>query len=96
MERPGLAEFREARRSLAVIAAVLFAAAVLFPMWHIHIHAVQYPSTVLHLQIYAYPRITGDYAEVARLNKYIGFYYPDPVYWQPNYKPHPYAIDVPE
>ena len=34
--------------------------------------------------------------EIARLNKYIGFYYPDPVYWQPNYEPNAAAVNVPE
>ncbi len=88
--------FRELRRALPLLAAGLFVAALLFPMWRISVDAVQYPSTTLHLELYAYPRIAGDYVEMANLNKYIGFYYPDPVYWQPNYEPHPYAIDVPE
>jgi hypothetical protein len=96
MNWPSPSDFREVRRGLPALAAVLFSAAVLFPMWHIHIQAVQYPQTVLHLQVYAYPHITGDYTEVARLNHYVGFYYPDPVYWQPNYEPHPRAIEVPE
>lgn len=95
-EFPGLTAFAELRRGLPVLAAVLFVAALAFPMWHIEMHAVQYPSTTLHLNLYAYPHITGDYVEIARLNKYIGFYYPDPVYWQPNYAPHDYAVDVPE
>ena len=96
MNRPSLSDFREVRRGLPALAALLFTAALIFPMWHIHIQAVQYPETLLHLKLYAYPRIAGDYAEVARLNHYIGFYYPDPVYWPPNYEPHPRAIDVPE
>ncbi|MFB6072545.1 MAG: hypothetical protein ABEJ88_06210 [Halobacterium sp.] len=95
-ELPHKSAFFELRRGLPVVAAVLFVAALLFPMWTIEVHAVQYPSTTLHLQLYAYPRIAGDYAEMANLNKYIGFYYPDPVYWQPNYAPHEYAVDVPE
>jgi hypothetical protein len=96
MQLPTLDELREARRGLAVLAAVLFVAAIAFPMWHIHIKAVQYPDQVLHLSLYAYPRITGDFVEVHRLNKYIGFYYPDPVYLSPNYEVQEYAIDVPE
>ncbi|MBV0925872.1 hypothetical protein KTS45_16840 [Halomicroarcula limicola] len=96
MNLPSRSDFREVRRGLPALAALLFAGALLFPMWHIHIEAVQYPETVLHLELYAYPHIAGDYTEVARLNHYIGFYYPDPVYWQPNYAPHPRAIDVPE
>ncbi|WP_435185332.1 hypothetical protein [Halobellus sp. EA9] len=93
---PGIDSFRELRRGLPVVAAVLFVVALAFPMWRISVDAVQYPTTTLHLKLYAYPRIAGDYAEMANLNKYIGFYYPDPVYWQPNYEPHPYAVDVPE
>jgi hypothetical protein len=96
MKRPTLDDFREARRALPVIAAGLFVAALAFPMWTIEVHAVQYPDTVLNLRLYAYPRIAGDYAEMAALNSYIGFYYPDPVHWQPNYQPHPKAVDVPE
>jgi hypothetical protein len=95
-EIPDPSAFREVRRALPLAAAVLFVAALFFPMWRIAVDAVQYPSTTLHLELYAYPRIAGDYAEMANLNKYIGFYYPDPVYWQPNYEPHPYAVDVPE
>jgi hypothetical protein len=96
MQWPTPSEFAELRRGLPAIAAVLVLAALWFPMWAIEVHAVQYPDTVLHLQLYAYPHIAGDYAEMARLNHYIGFYYPDPVYWQPNYEPHSRAIDVPE
>ena len=95
-ELPDRSAFFELRRGLPVVAAVLFVAALAFPMWRIEVHAVQYPSTTLHLQLYAYPRIAGDYVEMANLNKYIGFYYPDPVYWKPNYVPHDYAVDVPE
>jgi len=95
-ELPDRAAFFELRRGLPVLAALLFVAALLFPMWTIEVHAVQYPSTTLHLQLYAYPRIAGDYAEMANLNSYIGFYYPDPVFWQPNYAPKDYAVDVPE
>ncbi len=95
-EFPGLAAFAELRRGLPVVAAVLFVAALAFPMWEISVDAVQYPTRTLRLQLYAYPHITGDYVEMARLNHYVGFYYPDPVYWQPNYDPHPNAIRVPE
>ncbi|EMA05285.1 hypothetical protein C439_00760 [Haloferax mediterranei ATCC 33500] len=65
-------------------------------MWSITVHAAQYPNEILHLDLFAYPHIRGDYVEMARLNKYIGFYYPDPVYWQPNYEPKAAAVDVPE
>jgi hypothetical protein len=96
MRCPSLAEFRQVRRLFPVAAALLFLVALAFPMWVISVDAVQYPETTLQLRLYAYPRIAGDYVEMANLNKYIGFYYPDPVYWQPNYEPHPYAVDVPE
>ncbi|WP_435317192.1 hypothetical protein [Haloarchaeobius sp. TZWSO28] len=96
MQLPTPDDFRELRRTLPAIAAVLLVAALAFPMWTISVQAVQYPDTVLHLQLYAYPHISGDYVEMARLNKYIGFYYPDPVYWSPNYQPNPNAVNVPE
>ncbi|MFB6099627.1 MAG: hypothetical protein ABEK84_11050 [Salinibacter sp.] len=93
---PSLSDFRELRRGLPVLAAILLLAAILMPMWQIYVHAVQYPETTLHLQLYAYPRIAGDYWEMAELNQYIGFYYPDPVYWTPNFEVHEAAVDVPE
>ena len=96
MNPPSLRRFGELRRGLPVLAALLLCGSLLLPMWTIEVHAVQYPDTVLRLQLYAYPRITGDYVEMANLNKYIGFYYPDPVYWQPNYAVHERAVDVPE
>ena len=95
-EPPTLDDIREVRRLLPAVAAVLTVVALAFPMWVISVDAVQYPSTTLELELYAYPRIAGDYEEMAALNKYIGFYYPDPVYWGPNYEPHPKAVDVPE
>lgn len=94
--RPERDAFAQLRRGLPVLAAVLLVASLAFPMWSIDVHAAQYPNEVLHLDLYAYPRISGDYVEMARLNKYIGFYYPDPVYWQPNFEVHPAAVDVPE
>ncbi|NHX36159.1 MULTISPECIES: hypothetical protein [Halolamina] len=96
MERPQWSQFGEIRRLLPLLAAALLVVALFFPMWHIRMDAVQYPSETLTLGLYAYPRISGDYVEIARLNHYIGFYYPDPVFWPPNYEPHPDAIDVPE
>lgn len=95
-EIPKLRQFRHARRGLPVIAALLFVAAIAFPVWRIAVHAVQYPETVLQVKVYVYPRIEGDYVELARLNHYVGFYYPDQVYWTPNFEPDPYAVDVPE
>jgi len=95
-EPPDLAEFAQLRRSLPIVAAALLLVAPLLPMWHIAVDAVQYPDTTLHLHLHAYPYIGGDYQEMHSLNKYIGFYYPDPVFWPPNYEPHPDAIAVPE
>jgi hypothetical protein len=96
MNWPSLDEFAEVRRLLPVVAAVLFVGALALPMWVIHVHAVQYPNQVLDVRLFAYPHLTGDYEEMAALNKYVGFYYPDPVYWTPNWPVKEAAIDVPE
>ena len=96
MHWPTPGDFREVRRGLPVLAAVLFVGALAFPMWEIAVKAVQYPETILRLELYAYPRIEGDYVEMARLNHYIGFYYPDPVFIEPNFPVNDAAIDVPE
>jgi hypothetical protein len=96
MTTPRWSEFGQLRRLLPLLAAALLLVALALPMWRIEMNAVQYPSETLQLGLYAYPRVSGDYVEIARLNQYIGFYYPDPVYWPPNYEPHPKAIDVPE
>jgi len=96
MRFPTATEFVQVRRLFPVLAAVLFVGALALPMWTIEVHAVQYPDTVLNLQLYAYPRITGDYAEMAALNHYIGFYYPDPVLVEPNFDVHENAVAVPE
>lgn len=96
MDLPSRAEFAQLRRLLPVLSAVALVTALALPMWQIYVYAVQYPNEVLHLELYAYPRIAGDYAEMAALNHYIGFYFPDPVYWTPNYEAHPRAVDVPE
>lgn len=96
MGLPSVDDLLEARRALPILAAVAFVVAIFQPMWSINIHVVQYPDQVLHLHVFAYPRITGDFVEMRRLNKYIGFYYPNPVYWQPNYQVHPHAVKAPE
>ena len=96
MNWPSLEDFLEVRRGFPAIAAALFVVSLAFPMWLIYVYAVQYPNEVLTLELYAYPRIAGDYWEMAELNQYIGFYYPDPVYWTPNFEVHERAIDVPE
>ncbi len=91
-----LDNFREVRRLFPVLAAILFLIAPLFPVWGINLHAVQYPNEVLEIHLYAYPHISGDVVEIHRLNKYIGFFYPDPVYWNPNFPVDEKSIDVPE
>jgi len=96
MRLPSQSEFVQVRRLFPVLAAVLFVGALALPMWTIEVHAVQYPNTALNLQLYAYPQITGDYAEMAALNHYIGFYYPDPVLVEPNFDVHENAVGVPE
>lgn len=96
MQRPTLDDFREIRRLLPIVAALLFVTALAFPMWRISVDAVQYPNTTLNLSLYAYPHLTGDFTEMARLNHYIGFYFPDPVFVEPNYPVQEGAIKVPE
>lgn len=96
MDWPSRDDVFELRRSLPILAAALFVAALALPMWIIYVQAPQYPGEVLTLNLYAYPRLTGDYWEMAELNQYVGFYYPDPVFLEPNYEVHDRAIDVPE
>jgi hypothetical protein len=96
VQRPSLEEFLELRRSLPVVAAALFVGALAVPMWIIYVQAPQYPGETLMVELYAHPRLSGDYWEMAELNQYVGFYYPDPVYVDPNYETHEKAIDVPE
>lgn len=92
---PALDRLTELRRALPVTAAVLFVAALAVPVWKIAFEAPQYPEGLL-VELYAYPRLGGDYAEVQALNHYVGFYYPDPVFVEPNYAVHPEAIAAPE
>ena len=90
-----LARLTELRRALPLVAAALLLIALAVPMWRITLEAPQYPDG-LFVELYAYPRLEGDVAETQGLNQYVGFYYPDPVYVDPNYDVHPKAIDVPE
>ncbi|RZH69231.1 hypothetical protein [Natrinema altunense] len=90
-----LTRLLELRRLLPLVAAVLFVLALRVPVWRITLTAPQYVDTLV-VDLYAHPKIGGDWEEVRRLNKYVGFYYPDPVYVDPNYEPHEKAIDVPE
>ncbi|MFW6382685.1 MAG: hypothetical protein ACOCZD_01445 [Haloferacaceae archaeon] len=93
---PFLARFGELRRALPLVASALLVVALLVPMWRITLTAPQYPGQTLLIELYAYPRIGGDFAEVQALNSYVGFYYPDPVYVDPNYAVHDRAIATPE
>ncbi|OYR45208.1 hypothetical protein [Halorubrum sp. Eb13] len=92
---PALDRLTELRRALPLTAAVLFVAALAVPVWEIAFEAPQYPDGLL-VELYAYPRLGGDFAEVQALNHYVGFYYPDPVFVDPNYAVHPDAIAAPE
>ena len=94
--RPSLARLTEIRRALPLAAAVLLVGALLVPMWRITLTAPQYPGQALLIELYAYPRLGGDFVEVQGLNSYVGFYYPDPVYIDPNYAVHERAIKAPE
>ncbi len=91
-----LAQLTELRRALPILAAALLLIALAFPMWRITLTAPQYPGQALLVELYAYPRLGGDYEEVQLLNRYVGFYFPDPVFVEPNYDVHENAIAVPE
>lgn len=94
--KSSLARFTELRRGLPLIAAGLLLIALAVPMWRITLTAPQYPSQELVVELYAYPRMGGDFVEVNGLNKYVGFYYPDPVYVEPNFPVHEKSVPVPE
>lgn len=91
-----LGKFAEIRRAFPLIAAALLLVAITLPMWRITLAAPQYPGRVLPVDVYAYPRLGGEFAEVQLLNRYVGFYFPDPVFVEPNYAVHENAIAVPE
>ena len=91
-----LNRFAERRRALPLAAAALLLVAIALPMWRITLEAPQYPGKSLLVELYAYPRLEGDVREIQGLNRYVGFYYPDPVYLDPNYEVHENAIAVPE
>lgn len=90
-----ITRFAELRRALPLVAAGLLLVAITLPMWRISIEAPQYPDGMF-VELYAFPRLAGDVAETQALNHYVGFYYPDPVYLDPNYEVHENAIAVPE
>lgn len=96
MNFPSLDDFRQLRRILPLTAGILFVVAIALPIWEIVITAPQYPGVKLPAGLYAYPKLTGRIYELKTLNHYVGFYFPDPVYWQPNYEVHKQAINVPE
>lgn len=93
---PSLERFAEIRRGFPLVAAALLLVALAVPMWRITLTAPQYPGEALLVELYAYPRLGGDYVEVQGLNQYVGFYYPDPVFIDPNYPVHENAIRAPE
>ncbi|WP_138005061.1 hypothetical protein [Halalkalirubrum salinum] len=93
---PSIDRFGELRRGLPLIAAALLLGALLVPVWRITLTAPQYPGEALFIDLYAYPRLGGDYLEVHGLNKYVGFYYPDPVFIEPNFPVHEKSIATPE
>lgn len=87
--------FGELRRALPLAAAALLILSLFLPVWRITLTAPQYMEPLV-VELYTYPRIGGDYLEVQTLNHYIGFYYPDPVFIEPNFEVHENAIAVPE
>ena len=93
--RRTLAQFAELRRALPMLAAGLLLVAIFLPMWRIILEAPQYPEAMF-IELYAYPRLEGDVREVQMLNQYVGFYFPDPVFLEPNFEVHENAISVPE
>ena len=93
---PRLAQLTELRRALPLVAAGLLLVALAVPMWRITLTAPQYPGQALVVELYAYPRLGGDFEEVQLLNQYVGFYFPDPVFVEPNYEVHENALAVPE
>lgn len=90
-----LARLKELRRALTLAAAGLLLAALSLPVWRITLEAPQYPDG-LFVEMYAYPRMGGDFEEVNALNRYVGFYYPDPVYIEPNFPVHEFSVQTPE
>jgi len=93
--RSSIGRFTELRRGLPLGAAALLLAALTVPMWRITLSAPQYVKTLV-VEVYAYPHMGGDYAEVHGLNKYVGFHYPDPVFVEPNFPIHEASVAVPE
>lgn len=93
--RSSLTRFKELRRALTLAASGLLVASLALPVWRITLEAPQYPDG-LFVEMYAYPRMGGDYGEVNALNRYVGFYYPDPVYIDPHFPVHELSVQTPE
>lgn len=87
--------FAELRRALPLAAAALLIGSLFLPAWRIILSAPQYRDDLM-VELYAYPRLGGDFEEVQLLNSYVGFHYPDPVFVTPNFEVHEAAIAVPE
>lgn len=87
--------FAELRRALPLAAAALLIGSIFLPAWRIILTAPQYRNP-LTVELFAYPRLGGDFEEVQLLNSYVGFHYPDPVLVDPNFNVHETAIAVPE
>lgn len=96
MKQSPLGKITEVRRIAPIISAVMMVVALAFPMWRIILTAPQYASRELVVRLYAYPRLEGDVREVATLNHYVGFHFPDPVYLDPNFEVAENAFAVPE
>lgn len=94
--RLSLTNLTEIRRTLPLVASVLFVVSLVFPMWRIVLTAPQYPTRDLPVTLYAYPRLGGAYQEVGTLNHYVGFHFPDPVLIEPNYEVSEAAVAMPE
>lgn len=95
---PWLLRLGQLRRALLVGAAVLLLVTIALPIWEITLDAPQYPPPEgpLEVELYTYPRLGGDYEEVDRLNAYVGFHYPDPVWVEPDFPVHEHSIETPE
>lgn len=93
--RERIRRFAELRRALPIVAAGLLVVSVVLPAWRIVLTAPQYRDPLI-VDLYAYPRLGGDFEEVQLLNSYVGFHYPDPVLIEPNFAVHEAAIAVPE
>lgn len=93
--KSSVARFDELRRGLPILAAALLLLAILLPMWRISLEGPQFLGSKV-VEVYAYPRLGGDYDEVQEVIRFVGFHYPNPVFVEPNYDVHEDAIRAPE